>query len=54
MSDKRIVPTKDMRGAHPAINKIGPEIEEKVRTHIFKFGPSVCSRTTFHQNLIAV
>ena len=33
MSDKRIVPAKDKRGADPAINKIGPEIEEKVRTY---------------------
>ena len=36
-----IVPTKDKRGSFPATNKITPDVEEKVKRHIFKFGPSV-------------
>ena len=36
-----IVPAKDKRGSFPATNKITPDVDEKVKRHILKFGPSV-------------
>ena len=36
-----IVPAKDKRGVNTPANKISAQTEEKVRVHIFKFGPSV-------------